>query len=371
MSFSKKNFQSNLNVMAENTKAKESEAGDGTGAEKSADGKEKKESGVPDLDKEKTTQSNGTQGGTGGVKVIDDEAFFKYASEKLEKEVTSFEDLVVEKEKTIDYASEFSRKYDEFYKETKGSVEQFQFVQKDVEEMDQEFLIRENLSVENPGLDQDDLNDLYDDMYSFDEEFDDEKLVRRRKIAGKQAAAKSKEVLKKKQENWKLPVKDSGDSEPSFQDKLEAYNKKAKEDFETTSTNWKTALGESTKDFDGVSLKIAEDMDFKFSPTTEQKTDTYNVASDVTFQELVKPFRNKEGAVDTKALHEAIFKMKHFDEIFEPAIKQAIAYGQELEIKKRVNPRNSRSKGPDISTKGLSDEDKFRLKMMKSAKYKG
>ena len=323
--------------------------------------------------KAKETEKNKASGGdnTGGENVINDDMFFKYASEKLQKEVKSFEDLVVEKEKTREYASEFSEKYDKFYEETKGSVENFQFVQKDIDAMEQEDLIREILSSDNPELNAEDINSLYEDEYSFNKEYDDEKVVKRKKIAIKQAAARGKKELKARQDKFKLKGENKEAGTLDFGKQVEAHNAKVKEDFEVSSTHWKKTLGESVKDFDGVELKIAEDLDFKFSPTEDQKMEAYNTTADITFQELVKPYSNKEGAINTKALHQAIFKMKNFDSIFDAGIKQAIAYGRELEIKERVNPRNKTTNSmASVNTDNLSAEDKFRVQMASRSRFK-
>jgi len=377
MKTTNKNFQNNLKAIAESRAKATAQQDNNTDGDKNPDVDPNEQqpggSGSGEGDKNPTPDPNikNQQGEGGNVKgepVINDDLFFKYASEKLQKEVKSFDDLVV-KEEVPKYNSEFAEKYDKFYQETQRSVEDFLFVQKDVDAMKQEDLIRVILSEENPELDAEDIEVLYNEEYSFDEEYDDESIIKRKKIAGKQAASKAKKLLKERQEKFKLKDDNKNPNGAlDFKQQIEAHNERVRKEFEETSANWKKAVGENVKDFDGIEVKISDDLKFKYQPTEEQKIEAYNTVADVTFQELVKPYTNKDGAIDTKALHQDIFKMRNFDAILETSIKQAIAYGRELEVKERVNPRGKRTGAMDAKLpENLSNADKFRIQMLKKA----
>jgi hypothetical protein len=368
-----KDFKNNLNVMA-NAGKDDSDNKDKNNSQSSA-GKEEPKAPSVDDNKDKKEIDEGNK--VDPVKPeLNDEIVLGYIKEKakegnVEREFNSFDDLFVEKvvEKETGYASEFSKKYDEFYKETHGSVEDFNFIQQDIDSKDEDVLIREILSFEDPDLDEEDINSIIEDEFSYDEEEDDEREIRKKKIAKKRKVSEAKKIFKERQEKFKLENKKN----PSISREaiMEDIKETAKKQMDEFSKKWNEDLNKTIKGFDGLEFKAKDGFEFKFSANEEAVKNSIGIVSDVTLNSFVNQFKNDKGVVNQKALHEAIFKMKNFDDIFETAISQAIEYGKEQQLRERVNPRSrSTQRNTAGSNVKLSDEDKFRLNMINNARNK-
>ena len=362
-------FKNNLDVMAARIKAAKagdsdkgdspSEEGDDTAPPVSAEGNS-----VPKVDE------NADKGNPVGVELTD-EVVLEYVSKKLSRETSSFEDMYVEKvvEKEIDYAADFARKYDAFYRETKGSVDEFNFVQQDVDAKDDIELVREILSIENPDSTAEDIDFMIEDDFTYDEEFGEEKDIRRTKNAIKRKAAEAKRIIKERQEKFKVEHQAPETVQIDENSIIEKLQKKSQDDMLTFSNEWKDSLTKSVEGFDGVDLSVGEDFNFKYSSNDETTAKSFDTVADVTFNKLVEPFRDENGAVKQKELHNAIFKLQNFDSILKTAVEQAIEHGRELEIRKEVNPSTRHSQGNSkLDGKNLSAADKFKLEILNKAK---
>jgi len=366
-------FKNNLNALAANMKAENAEnktegtsnASENAGSEVQTQTENVQQQKTSDSEptKENNKVADENKGKVEPVNVeLSDDVVLDYVKKKLNKEdLTSFEDLT--KKAEPEYASEFAKKYDEFYKETGGSVEDFNFIQRNVDEKDDLELVREILSMENPEMDSEDINFILEDEYSYDEEFDDDRDIKKKKIAIKRKAAEARKVLKERQEKFK--VKGSAVKE---EDVIERLQKQAQENLQKFTSEWKESLSKNVSDFDGVNLKVGDDFEFKYSSDDKAKRMSFDTVADVTFNKFVEPIKNDKGEVNQKELHNAIFKLQNFDSILKAAVEQAIEKGREMEIKQRVNPSSGSNTLGGGNEKPLSAEQAFQQKMLARAR---
>ena len=138
--------------------------------------------------------------------------------------------------------------------------------------MDEDSLLEEYLLASGEATDLEDVEVLMDD-YTFDEELDEEKDIKKIKMSKKKAIAKAKKFFEEQKEMYKQPVESSGTVAISEeqQKELETYKQylaeaksneqeiKRKRDWFIDKTN------EVFTDFKGFDFKIG-DTTFTFNP---------------------------------------------------------------------------------------------------------
>ena len=83
----------------------------------------------------------------------------------------------------------------EFMKETGGTIEDYTRLNTDYSTIDENVLLNEYYKNTKPHLDQEERNFLIKDNFSYDEEIDDERVIRKKKLAYKEEIAKAKNFL--------------------------------------------------------------------------------------------------------------------------------------------------------------------------------
>ena len=81
-----------------------------------------------------------------------------------------------------------------FMNETGGTVEDYVELNRDYSKFDDDQLLKEYLRKTKPHLDSEDINLIMED-YQYDEEMDEKKDIRRKKLAYKEAVANAKQDL--------------------------------------------------------------------------------------------------------------------------------------------------------------------------------
>jgi len=87
------------------------------------------------------------------------------------------------------------RKVVDFMNDTGGTLEDYVRLNTDYSQLNEDQLLREYYQQTNPHLDNEDVEFMLEDKFSYDEELDDEREVRRKKVERKQALANAKNHL--------------------------------------------------------------------------------------------------------------------------------------------------------------------------------
>ena len=82
-----------------------------------------------------------------------------------------------------------------YKKETGRGIEDFYNLQKDYDTMDEDSLLANYYGATEEGLDEIDIQDLMDDKFSYDEEMDEPKQIKKIKLAKKKRTCESKKVF--------------------------------------------------------------------------------------------------------------------------------------------------------------------------------
>ena len=115
---------------------------------------------------------------------VNDDNVLSYIKERYNKDIESVDQLFETKESN-EKLPEDVLKYFEYKKETGRGIEDFYKLQKDYDNMEEDAVIADYMSIQEEGLDAIDIQDLMDDKFGYDED-DDERDIRKIKLAKKE-----------------------------------------------------------------------------------------------------------------------------------------------------------------------------------------
>ena len=115
--------------------------------------------------------------------------------EEVEEKTQEVIEAVQELKETGKPLPENIEKLVSFMEDTGGNIEDYVRLNADYSNVDGNTLLREYYSKSKPHLDEAEISFLLEDNFKFDEEYDDEKEVRRKKLAFKEEVAKASSFL--------------------------------------------------------------------------------------------------------------------------------------------------------------------------------
>ena len=156
--------------------------------------------------------------------------------ERYEVELNSVDDLknVLTNTEEKQNLPEDVEKYLEFRKETGRSFSDFAELQKDWNAVSDEQVIREYYKQTKPHLDKEDIEHILGEQFSYDSELDDDKEVRAKKIAYKEALYEARNHFENLKDKYKAPLESSAADVPEdYKEAFSFYNEYQKQTEET------------------------------------------------------------------------------------------------------------------------------------------
>ncbi len=200
-----------------------------------------------------------------------------------------------------------------FMEETGGTVEDYVRLNADYSSVDNNTLIREYYKQTRPHLDYEDINLLLED-YSYDEELDEEKDIRKKKIAYKEEVGKAKKFLEGLKDKYYDEIKLKPGVTQEQQKAVDFFNryneeqKNVKQMHEDFVSRTKSFL---TDDFKGFDFNVGEK---KFRYGVKNPTQVANDQSDIT--NFIETFLDKENKIsDLSSYHKALYAARNADTI--------------------------------------------------------
>ena len=240
----------------------------------------------------------------------------------------------------------------DFMKETGGTVQDYVRLNADYSNVDSDTLLTEYYKQTKSHLDAAEIDFLMEDSFQFDEDLDEERDIRKKKLAKKEEVAKAKKFLE--------GLKDKYYSEIKLRPGMSPEQKEASEFFNRYNENQKvaeqqhSAFKESTKqmfnqDFKGFDFKLGEKT-FRYGIQNVEKV----ADNQSNINNLIGKFLNDKGEVtDTKGYHKAIYAAENVDTIAKHFYEQGKADATKSSIAKAknisMNPRQSHGKATNTS----------------------
>jgi hypothetical protein len=211
----------------------------------------------------------------------------------------------------------------EFMNETGGTLQDYVRLNADYSNVDNATLLREYYRKTKPYLEGEDINLLLED-FSYDEELDEERDVRKKKIAYKEEIAKAKNYLEslkgKYYEEIKLRPGVTQEQQKAM-DFFNRYNEEQQANQQVRDVFLKSTENYFNNDFKGFDFNVGEK---KYRYSVKDTSSVMNEQSDLTG--VVGKFLDKNGQVKNYSqYHKAIFAARNADTIAQHFYEQGKA----------------------------------------------
>ena len=255
-----------------------------------------------------------------------------------------------------------------FMEETGGTIEDYARLNADYSNVDDKTLIKEYYKKNKPYLDSEDLDLLLED-FEFDEDIDEEKDVRKKKLAFKEEVAKAKNFLEETKSKYYDEIKLRPGVTQEQQKAMDFFNrynkeqKQAEQQHQTFRDNTKKLFSD---DFKGFDIKVGEK---KYKYNIQNKDKVAESQSNIT--NLVGKFLNENGdVVDHVGYHKAIYAAENVDKIAAHFYEQgkADAVKDVVNKSKNLSDTKARTTQGDVflggfKVKAISGADSTKLKI--------
>ena len=259
-----------------------------------------------------------------------------------------------------------------FMEDTGGSVEDYVRLNADYSSVDDNTLLKEYYRKEKPYLDNSDIDLLLED-FQYDEDLDEDRDIRKKKLAFKEEVAKAKNFLESTKEKYYADIKLKSNVNPEAQKAMDFFNRYNKQQ-EQAEQNRKV-FQENTKklfteDFEGFDISVGEK---KYRYKLQNTDGIADKQSDI--NNLIGKFLDKNGSVsDYKGYHKAMYAAENVDKIASHFYEQgkADAVKQVVDTSKNLSDTKARPSGGDVFVNGLkvkaisgADSTKLKIKTRK------
>jgi len=319
---------------------------------------------VPEVEAEVSSGESPVQNeGFAGIQEITEDDV-----EAVHKEVS---EAVAESNNTGKQLPENVEKLVSFMEETGGNVEDYVRLNADYSAVDNNTLLKEYYKKSKPHLEDDEINFLLEDSFSYDEDLDEERDIRKRKLAFKEEVQEAKNFLEDLKGKYYDEIKLRPGVTQEQQKATEFFNRYNEEKSLNSQKHdrFKKATSEMfNNDFKGFDFNVG---DKKFRYGVNNPTGLADKQSDVS--NILGKFLGKNGEVsDHKGYHKAMYAASNVDKIANHFYEQ----GKADAVKEVVNGSKNLSDQPrqtsgdsvfinGIRVKSVSGADSSKLKIKK------
>ena len=275
--------------------------------------------------------------------------------QEITDEVTEVEKIaeVVEKEivESVETGKELPQsvqKLMNFMEDTGGDLNDYVKLNRDYSEMDNQTLLKEYYKTTKPHLQADEIDFLMEDQFSFDEDMDDERDVKRKKLALKEQVANAKTQLEEHKSKYYEDIKAGSRLTPEAKKAMDFFNRHNKESESTKKIHQeaKNRFLNKTEEvfndeFKGFEYKVG---DKKYRFNVKDPNQVKESQSDI--NNFVKKFLNENNQMeDATGYHKSMFTAMNSDAIANHFYEQgkADALKESMAKSKNINmaPRQS------------------------------
>ena len=332
---------------------------------------------VQEVEKEVPQQPEPVQAEESVLEEITDEE----VEEKTEELKEEIEQAVQQSQDTAEPLPENIQKVVEFMQETGGSLEDYVKLNQDYSSLNENQLLREYYENTRPHLDKEDIDFLMEDKFSYDEEVDDEREIRRKKISQREELAKAKNHLDGLKSKYYKEIKSGSKLAPEQQKAVDFFNRYTKENEEATRVAEKQTevfLNKTSNvfgdDFKGFDYQVG---DKKYRFKVKDANSVKENQSDI--NNFVKKFLNEKNEMsDAKGYHKGLFTAMNADSIANhfyeqgkaDAMKDSMAKSKNVQMGARgVHQEVKTANGFTVrSVDSGSADSKLRIKTFKHLK---
>ena len=259
-----------------------------------------------------------------------------------------------------------------FMKETGGTLEDYVRLNSDYSNVNEEVLLREYYKKTKPHLDAEDINIILED-FSYDEELDDERDIRKVKIALKEEVAKAKSFLEQTKSKYYDEIKLRPGVTQEQQKAVDFFNR-YNENQAAAEKRHGDFLNRTKQmfnnDFKGFDFNVGEK---KFRYSVKNPSEVAEVQSDIS--NFIGKFLDKDGNVsDHVGYHKALYAARNADTMAQhfyeqgkaDAIKEVAAKSKNITTEPRqTSAGNVFVNGLQVKAISGLDSSKLKIKTKK------
>ena len=262
-----------------------------------------------------------------------------------------------------------------FMEDTGGNIEDYVRLNADYSNVDNDTLLREYYRQTKPHLDNEEIAFLMEDNFSYDEELEEERDIRKKKLAIKEEVAKAKNFLESSKSKYYDEIKLRPGVTQEQQKAIDFFNRytedqsnlqEQREDFKQKTNEY------FNHDFKGFDFNLG-DKKFRYKVQNPSKT----ADNQSSLQNLVGKFFDGKGNInDSKGYHKAIYAAENVDVIANHFYEQGKADAVRDVVSNSKNPSTelrqaSQSEGFKNGIKAkvlgnpMNDSSKLKIKKIK------
>jgi len=264
-----------------------------------------------------------------GEEISDDEVVLQYLSEKLGRDISSFDDLNTTGEQTEsnDFASEQLQVINEYVKNTGRTVQDYLNTQTvDLTNVSDDALMKEYLKIDNPSLTDAELNDYIATTYKTDKEAYSERETNAGKVQLMKDAKTARDYFNKVKEDYAMPTQAN---DPAVS--------------EAERGEWLSQMEGTVDDLEGLSFSMNDKGDefiYNLDDDARQEIKGYNSNLENFFDKYV----NESGDWNFDALNTDMYILNNIDKIVRGVANQYRSKGTESVINEIKNPSFTQDK---------------------------
>ena len=256
-----------------------------------------------------------------------------------------------------------------FMKETGGTVDDYARLNADYSNVDGEALLKEYYKQAKPHLDSEEIQFVIEDSFNYDEDLDEARDIRKKKLAYKEEVAKAKSYLDSLKDKYYAEIKLRPGVNPEQQKATDFFNR-YNEEQELSKVNQERFRSQTDEllnnEFKGFDFKVGEK---KFRYGVKDPVKVADNQKDIST--FIKTFLNDKGeVVDTKGYHKALYAARNADTIAQHFYEQGKTDAIKSQLAKSKNittePRATQDGNVFVNglrVKAISGLDSSKLKI--------
>ena len=303
------------------------------------------------------------------VKEVETPILEEVTSEKTEEEIIEqtekiaeeASEAIAESQETGEPLPENVQKLVDFMNETGGDIQDYVMLNQDYSQLNEESLLREYYKNTKPHLDNEEIDFLMEDQFHYDEDEDDEKDIKRKRLALKEQVASARAHLDGQKSKYYEDIKAGSKLTPEQKDAIDFFNRYTEE-----SKKNEKIVKEQNDTFINKTNQVFNDKFKGFEYNVGEKKYRFNVKNtddvkntQLDGNNLFKKFLNKDNQMeDAAGYHKSLFTAMNADAIANHFYEQGKADAMKDSIAKAKNvdmsPRQSHG---EVEASGM----KFRI----------
>ena len=293
------------------------------------------------------------QGNEGTVENVIQEISEQEINEETKEVTQELEHYVNEQINTGKTLPENIEKLVAFMEETGGTVEDYVRLNADYSNVSNNTLLKEYYKNTKPHLDNDEIDFLLEDKFYYDEDLDDEREVRLKKLAFKEEVSKAKTFLDETKQKYYAEIKSRPTINNEYQKALDFFNRHNKEQNKVAQQQEafkKQTTNLFSNEFKGFEFNLGEK---KFRYNLQNPSQVAETQSDI--QSFVGKFLDNDGNVkDTPGYHKALYSAMNADKIATHFYEQGRADAVKDVVASSKNPSiNAPRQAGEVFVNGL------------------